>query len=334
MMKALVTGGGGFLGSYIVEQLIARGDEVCIFARGDYPALARLGARVVRGDICDSQAISRACTGAEVVFHVAAHAGLWGTWDSFYRPNVIGTDNVITACRTKGISKLVYTSSPSVVFNNQSHDGVDESLPYPTHYESFYAKTKATAEQNVIRANSAELLTVSLRPHLIWGPRDTQILPRIIARAQAGRLVQVGDGTNKVDLTYVEDAARAHLLAADALNSGSAIAGSVYFISQDDPVQLWPWINNLLTRVNIPPVKRRLSLRTARAIGGMLELAYRSLRLPGEPRLTRFLASELALNHHYNIARAKRDLQYYPRYSMAEALEKTVAFLRQQGTHV
>ena len=330
MIKALVTGGGGFLGRYIVEQLIARGDAVRVFTRGDYPALARLGAQVIRGDIADAQAIHQACAGVDVVFHVAAHASLWGTWDAFYRPNVVGTEHVITACQAQGIPKLVYTSSPSVIFNNQSHDGADESLPYPTHYESFYAQTKATAEQKVIHANSPALLTVSLRPHLIWGPRDTKILPRLIARARAGRLIQVGAGTNRVDLTYVEDAASAHLLAADALTSGSAVAGSVYFISQDDPVALWPWINQLLARLNIPTVKRRVPLRTARAIGGLLEWAYRFLRLPGEPRLTRFLASELALNHHYNIARARRDLGYHPSYNMTEAFEKTVAYFQSE----
>ncbi len=330
-MKALVTGGGGFLGRYIVEQLLARGDTVTVFARGDYAALRQIGARLVRGDLQNLQAVQSACVGVDTVFHVAAQAGIWGSWESFYQPNVIGTQNVIAACRAQGIGKLVYTSSPSVVFdgaNNQPHNGCDESLPYPTRYENFYSQTKAMGEQMVIETNDSDLLTVSLRPHLIWGPRDPHLLPSLIARARAGKLIQVGDGTNKVDITYVEDAARAHLLAADALQPESPVAGSVYFISQDDPIALWPWINDLLIQLNIPPIKRRISLPIARTIGAVMEFVYHRLSIKGEPRLTRFLASELALSHYYDISRAKRDFGYQPQFSMAQALEKTVPSLQ------
>jgi nucleoside-diphosphate-sugar epimerase len=328
-MKALVTGGGGFLGRYIVEQLLARGDSVTVFARGDYPELSKIGARLIRGDICDPLAIQNACAGVEIVFHVAAMEGLWGKWESYYQPNVIGTQNVIQTCRKQGVDKLVYTSSPSVIFDNSSQEGCDEKLPYPSHYESYYAHTKAMGEQMVIKANGESLLTVSLRPHLIWGPRDTHILPQIIARAKAGQVFQVGDGRNMVDFTYVEDAARAHLLAAGALYPGSNIAGSVYFISQDEPVRIWPWVNYLLSRLGIPTVKRSITLRLARTIGTVLEYAYRLLPLKGEPRLTRFLASELALSHYYDISRAKRDFSYQPQFKMEQGLEETVAFFTQ-----
>jgi len=329
-VKALVTGGGGFLGRYIVEQLVDRGDSVTVFARGDYAELRRLGASLIRGDLQDARAVRSACAGVDIVFHVAAKAGMWGAWESFYQPNVVGTRNVIAACRAQGVGKLIYTSSPSVVFdsaNHQPHDGCDESLPYPARYEDFYAQTKALGEQMVIEANAANSLTAALRPHLIFGPRDPHLLPGLIGRAQDGKLVQVGDGANRVDITYVEDAARAHLLAADALQPGSPVAGSVYFISQDDPIVLWPWIDDLLTRLNIPPVKRQLSLSAARTLGAAMELVYRRLPIPGEPRLTRFLASELALSHHYDISRARRDLGYQPQFSTAQALEKTLPFL-------
>jgi nucleoside-diphosphate-sugar epimerase len=328
-MKTLVTGGGGFLGRYIVEQLLERGDDVTAFARGDYPELGKLGAKLIRGDLQNREAIQEACKGVETVFHVAAQAGIWGKWESFYQPNVVGTQNVITACRAQGVPKLVFTSSPSVVFDNSAHEASDESLSYPERYENFYSHTKALAEQTVIKANCPDLLTVSLRPHLIWGPRDPHLLPRLIARARAGQLMQVGNGENMVDITYVEDAARSHLLAADALKPGSPVAGSIYFISQDAPVNLWDWVYNLLEDLNIPPIKRHISLSTARNIGTVMETAYRLLKLPGEPRMTRFLASELALSHYYNISRAKRDFEYRPHYSIDEALEKTLPFLRE-----
>jgi nucleoside-diphosphate-sugar epimerase len=327
-MKAVVTGGGGFLGRYIVEQLLARGDEVTAFARGNYPELEQSGARLIRGDLQDEAAVTRACAGAEAVFHVAARAGFWGSWDAFYRPNVVGTQNVIAACRKQGVPKLIYTSTPSVVASRRSRAGDDESLPYPTQFESFYSQTKALAEQQVREANDTHLLTVSLRPHIVFGPRDTQILPRLVARAKAGRLVQIGDGQNRVDVTYVEDAARAHLLAEAALQPGSPVCGSVYFISQDDPVKLWPWVNNLLAQLGAPPVKRRVSLPVARTMGGLLESIYRTFRLKGEPPLTRFLANELALDHYYNISRAKQELGYRPMVRLEEGVRRTVAYFR------
>jgi nucleoside-diphosphate-sugar epimerase len=327
-MKTLVTGGGGFLGRYIVEQLLARGDEVTVFSRNDYPELSKMGVTLIQGDITQTPSVLHACAGMDIIFHVAARPGVWGTWDEFYQPNVIGTQNVVAACQELGVSKLVFTSSPSVVFDNSDHHGNDESLPYPLEFENIYSHTKALAEQVVLKANGKQgLLTVALRPHLIFGPRDTQLLPRLIARAKAGRLIQVGDGTNKVDITYVEDAARAHLLAGDALKPDSPVAGSVYFISQDEPVLLWPWIGQLLNELNLPPIKRKIPKSIARAIGGLMELGYYTLRLSSEPPMTRFLGSVLAMNHYYDISKAKQDFGYQPQFTMRQALTKTTTML-------
>lgn len=292
-----------------------------------------MGAQLIRADLQEAEAVKRACAGREVVFHVAAKAGYWGRWESFYQPNVVGTQNVIAACRRQGVAKLIYTSTPSVIANGQHRSGADERLPYPTRFESHYPHTKALAEQLVRAAHSPNLLTVALRPHLIIGPADTQIIPRLIARARAGKIIQVGAGVNQVDLTYIDDAARAHLLAAAALQPGSRVAGppgqgAVYFISQDEPVALWPWLNELLAGLGLPPVKRKISLPVARGVARVLELAYRLLPLPGEPRLTRFLATELALDHYYNITRAKQDLGYQPQLTMAEATRRVVAYFK------
>jgi nucleoside-diphosphate-sugar epimerase len=327
-MRALVTGGGGFLGRYIVEQLLEEGHSVATFSRGRYPELDEIGAKSVQGDLQDADAVRQACKGQDVVFHVAARAGFWGTWESFRGPNVAGTENVIAACRTNGVKKLVYTSSPSVVFDNLPQSGVDESYPYPTKYESFYPHTKAIAEQQVIAANGPNLATCSLRPHLIFGPRDNHLLPRVIAVAQAGKLPRVGDGKNKVDLTFVQDAARAHLLAAGALEPNSPVAGSVYFISQDEPVNLWHWLGDLFRELDVPQVKLRVPLGVARAAGAAIEFAYKTFKIKGEPRLTRFLASELAMDHYYDISRAKSDFGYRPEFGMVEATRLTVAYLK------
>ncbi|MGC9349513.1 MAG: NAD-dependent epimerase/dehydratase family protein [Anaerolineae bacterium] len=334
---ALVTGGGGFLGRYIVEQLLDRGDRVTVFCRGNYPALQRLGALLIRGDISDLHAITKACAGIDVVYHVAAKTGVWGPRSEFYAVNVTGTENVIEACRAQGVAKLVYTSSPSVIFDGTDQCGVDESHPYPSRYENAYPETKALGEQRVLAANGHDLLTVSLRPHLVFGPRDNHLLPALIERARKGLVPQVGDGKNRVDLTYVEDAAAAHLLAADAMVPGSAAAGepgagAVYFISQGEPVTLWPWVRDLLAQLDLPPIRVRIPQWAARAAGTALAALYRGLKLKGEPPLTPFLASELAQSHYYDISRARRDLGYRPAYTMAEATRRTVAWLKTRDT--
>ena len=233
-LTALVTGGGGFLGRAVVEQLLARGDRVRSLARGVYPDLAALGVEVLRGDLRDAQAVGQACAGCDVVFHVAAKSGIWGRYDTYFEPNVRGTHNVLAACREHGVPRLVYTSSPSVIFDGRSMEGVDESTPYPHKYHSHYSATKALAEQAVLAANGETLHTLALRPHLIWGPWDNHLVPRIVRQGQAGTLRRVGDGTNKVDTTYIDNAARAHLVAADALETNPRAAGRPFFISQGE----------------------------------------------------------------------------------------------------
>ena len=324
-MKALVTGGGGFLGRYIVEQLLDQGHEVRVLCRGYYPELIEIGAELFRADLQNSDTVMQACKSIDIVYHVAAKAGFWGKWDDYYAANVIGTQNIIDACLKNGIKKLVFTSSPSVIFNNSAQENVNESIPYPKKYENFYSHTKAIAEQLILAANSEKLATCSLRPHLIFGPRDNHLFPRVLDKAKERKLPQIGKGENLVDLTYVEDAARAHLLAGEKLEIGSKIAGKAYFISQDEPVKVWDFINDLLSSLNIPSVKIKIPLWLARIAGGLMEIVFKIFSLNGEPPFTRFLASELAMSHYYDISNAKNDFGYFPNYSMEQALEKTLS---------
>jgi nucleoside-diphosphate-sugar epimerase len=321
-MKALVTGGGGFLGGVIVRQLLARGDAVRSFTRTAYPWLAELGVEPALGDLADADAVRPAVAGCDVVFHVAARAGIWGTAEQFHSTNVVGTANVIAACKAEGVRRLVYTSTPSVVHGGESLEGVNESVPYAEHFEAFYPATKAEAERAVRAANSPDLATVSLRPHLVWGPGDPHLIPRVIARARKGKLRRIGTHPVKVDITYVDNAADAHLLAADRLAPGSPVAGNVYFISNGEPVDLWEFLNRVLALVDLPPVTRTISVRKARLVGTGLEWLYRTLRLPGEPALTRFIVSQLATSHWYDISAAKRDLGYDPRVRIDEGLRR------------
>ncbi|PQO46672.1 NAD-dependent epimerase/dehydratase family protein [Blastopirellula marina] len=323
-MRALVTGGGGFLGRYVVEQLLARGDQVRVLGRRDYPDLAASGVECVRGDVADAQIVSQACAGMDVVFHTAAIAGIWGRWEDYYQANVVGTENIVAACRQHGVGRLVHTSSPSVTFDGADQNGVDESVPYPTKWLAHYPRSKAIAEQHVLTANEpGKLLTCALRPHLIWGPRDQHLIPRLIERAKSGKLRIVGNGNNLVDMIYVENAAVAHLQAADALTAGATICGRAYFLSQGEPVVCWDWINDLLKLAEIPPLRRKISYRAAYAIGGLMEAAYRIAgKYDSEPRMTRFLAAQLATNHYFDLSAARRDFGYQPKINMAEGMRR------------
>jgi len=326
--RILITGGGGFLGRYVLEQCLEKGHQVGNLARGDYPFLEQLSVTQHRGSLEERRFVFESVEGYDAVIHVAAKAGFWGRRDDFWGPNVRGTENLVEACIKHGIRQFVFTSSPSVIFSGAPQSGCDESLPYPDHFESPYPESKAASEKLVLDANCESFMTCSLRPHLIFGPRDPHLLPKVLQRAATGNLIQVGPGTNRVDLTYVEDAARAHLLALERLTPGSPVCGSSYFITQDEPVELWPWVGSLLKELRLPPIKKRIPLGLGRAIGGFLEVSHRILSLQSEPRLTRFLASELAQDHFYNIEKAKTELDYQPGFNMAEALEKTLPFLR------
>lgn len=322
-MQTLVTGGGGFLGLYIVEQLLAAGHAVRVFCRGEYPALQRPGVEVVRGDLQDAAAVSDACRGMESVFHTAAVPGVWGPWSRYYNTNTLGTLHVLAGCQRHGVRRLIYTSSPSVVFDGDDHVNADESLPCPQRWLCHYPHSKALAEQAVLAANQPEQLrTIALRPHLIWGPRDNHLIPRLLSRAQSGRLRQVGDGSNVVSVAYVENAAAAHLQAEVALRDSTRAAGKAYFINEPEPVNLWDWVNLLLTRAGLPPVQKRISRNTAWRIGAVLETVFRLARIQSEPPLTRFVAAQLAGSHSYSIAAAVRDFGYTPLVSLQEGLRR------------
>lgn len=322
---ALITGGGGFLGSAIAEQLVARGQRVISLSRRRHVRLDRLGVAQIRADVGDRQALEKAFRGVDVVYHTAAKAGVWGDARAYVRVNAGGTRNVLAACRASGVARLVYTSSPSVVFDGRDICGADESLGYARRRLSAYQASKLLAERDV-RAAAGDLAVVVLRPHLIWGPGDNHLAPRIIARAR--RLVQVGNGRNLVDTTYIANAAVAHVLAADRLTADPAISGRVYFISQGEPVRLWETINRILGAAGLPPVKRRISARSAWLLGLLLEAAYRTLRLSAEPPMTRFVARELAASHWFDIGAARRELGYVPQVSTDEGFKRLAAWLQ------
>ncbi len=327
--RVLVTGGTGFLGRAILEKLLARGVEAHSLARSDAPELRQLGVQTHRGSVEDPATVRAAVARADIVIHTAAKAGVWGDPAAFRAINLAGTRNVVEACRQEGIRRLVHCSTPSVVFGGEDLEGVDESTPYPAHFESAYPETKASAERHVLAAAGPDLATVSLRPHLIWGPRDPHFVPRIVGRSRAGRLRMVGDGRNLVDTIYIDNAADAHLLAAERLEPGAPISGRAYFLSQGEPIAVGTMINHLLEAAGEPPWTRSVPAGLAHAGGAVLEGIYRLLRLPGEPLVTRFLARELSRSHWFDIGAARRDLEYAPAITTGEGLERLRDWLRE-----
>ncbi len=325
----LVTGASGFVGGKLVDRLLAEGRHVRAFSRRPLPALEARGVEIVLGELADRAALARACTGVDAIFHVAARVGVWGPAREFQAVNVAGTADLLAAARAAGVPRLVYTSSPSVVYSGGDLRGVDESAPLCTVAPCAYPTSKAAAERLVAAANSPALRTVALRPHLVWGPGDHHLVPRVVALARAGRLRIVGTGENRVDLTHIDNVVDAHLLAERALAAPVApAAGRAYFITNGEPVALWPWINDLLQRLEAPPIRRRVSRRAAAAAGALCEALWTLFPLRGEPPMTRFAAKELATDHWFSIAAARRDLGYAPRVSMAEGLEDYLSLLR------
>lgn len=328
-MNCLVTGGGGFLGFAIVKQLLAAGHTVRTLQRGRYPQLDALDVESIQADLADTRALSVAAQDIDTVFHVAAKPGVWGSYKDFHAPNVVGTENVLAACRAAHVPRLVFTSSPSVVFDGHDENQINETAAYPKSYLAHYPRTKAQAEQLVLAANSATLATIALRPHLIWGPGDPNLVPRILARARAGRLCLIGHRQNLVDSTFIDNAAQAHLLAADRLFPSAACAGKPYFISNAEPLPMADLIGRILNAAGFDTTIPAINATLAYAAGAMLEFTYKLLRIKHEPVLTRFVVRQLSTAHWFDLSAARRDLHYEPLVSVGEGMRRLAASLRE-----
>lgn len=328
MNRVIVTGGGGFVGKAIVKQLLREKIDCAVIGRNTYPDLEGIGVTCYQGDISDRSFMVKTLAGFDAVFHVAALAGIWGGWQEYYLTNVVGTENVIEGCYKNGVSVLIYTSTPSVVFDRKNIMGGDESLPYPDSFLCNYARSKVIAEKMVLSVDQNEINTCAIRPHLIWGPGDRHLIPRLVQRAKQGSLKIVGQGVNKVDISYIDNVANAHILAAKNLFSSKSASAKAYFIGQERPVELWGWINNLLTKLDIPPIEKKISLPIALAAGGILEIFYRALKISNEPKMTRFLAEQLAKSHYFSHFQAQQDLGYFPVISIEEGMERLIQWLK------
>ena len=330
-VRVLVTGGGGFIGGGVARRLLELGHTVRSLARGEYPELANLGIDVRRGDIASESAVESATRGCDAVIHTAAKAGVWGSRIEYERANVVGTRNVIGACHKGGCGLLVFTSSPSVVFDGHHQENVDESAPYPGRFLASYPRTKAEAERLVLEANGPNLATVALRPHLVWGPGDHNLVPRVLERAHAGALRSVRERSGQsrlVDSTFIDNAVEAHELALQSIAGSGAARGKAYFISNGEPLPMEELLNRILEAAGLPAIRRTVSPLMAYAAGAVLECLSALLNRGKEPSMTRFVARQLATAHWFDLSAARRDLGYRPGVSLAEGFQRLEGWLR------
>ena len=299
------------------------------FSRHSYPELEDLGVPTIKGDLKKKEDVEHALNqGFDAVFHVAALAGVWGKFEDYYDINFLGTKNLLESAITHGVQKLVYTSTPSVVFNKDDILGAGEEQPYATKFLNPYAETKTMAEKLVLESNNSEtFMTCAIRPHLIWGPGDPHIFPRLIEKGKQGKLRIVGDGENLVDIIYVENAAIAHVLAFENLSRSSRVCGQAYFVGQERPVKLWDFINQVLGFVKVDPITRSIDVSSAYRLGWIMEKAYKALGInKPEPPMTRFVALNLGKSHYFSHEKARRDFGYVPRFTIEEGLKRTFAY--------
>ena len=329
-MKIFITGGGGFLARHIIQQLLTDAHEVTAYQRGDYSFLKEWGVICIKGDLTDAKLLSESMQAHDVVFHVAAKAGVWGDYDEYYGANVVGTNNVLKACEENDIKYLVYTSTPSVVFNGEDEEGINESEPYANKTFNAYQDTKIIAEKAVLAANSDRFKTVCLRPHLIWGIGDPHIITRIVQRARANKLKLVKTVNKKMDACYVENAASAHIKAMNELLDDAKCAGNAYFISNDEPMPINELINKILHAANLQPAKKYVSAKLAFVLGGILETVYKVLRVKKEPLMTRYVAKQLSVSHWYDLSAAKNDFSYSADITTEQGMKKLAEYFATQ----
>lgn len=309
MARAFVTGGSGFIGGALVRRLLADGWTVRALARSDAAAakVRALGAEPAPGDLADTVAMTAGAAGCEVAFHCAAHLGDWGRREDFERGNVEGTRNALTAARQAEVRRFVHVGTEAALLAGQPLIEADERTPLRFDSKALYSATKARAEEAVVEANGDGLETVVVRPRFVWGRGDTTLLPQIVAMARSGRLAWVGGGRHRTSVTHVENVVHGLLLAAER-----GAPGGVYFVTDGAPVVFREFVSRLLETQGVAAPSRTVPRPVAHALAAGGEAAWRVLRLPGSPPLTRFAYWASALECTIDISRARDELGYEP----------------------
>jgi nucleoside-diphosphate-sugar epimerase len=318
-MRVLVTGATSLLGRTVVEQLVNRGDDVSVFQRGR----SELDVAEHLGDVRDIDAVGAAVDGVEAVVHVAGLVSVTGDWGRFVSTNVTGTSNMLESARKAGVSRFVQISSPSVAHSGTSLVGVSARGADPTTTRGHYATSKAMAELLALAADSPDMAVVSIRPHLIWGPGDTQLVGRIVERARQGRLAIIGSGAALIDTIYVDNAASA---AVSALDRAPVLGGRALVVTNGQPRPVRELINRIVLSAGLEPPRLKVPYRVARAGGGVVERVWDRRSAEDEPPITSFLAEQLGTAHWFDQRDTRTALDWEPQVSLSEGFTRLEAW--------
>lgn len=318
-MRVLVTGATSLLGRVTAERLIARGDEVTVMQRRP----SGLGCREVLGDIADLAVVNRAAAGQDVVVHLAAKVDVVGPWSAYMETNVSGTRHVLAACRGAGVGRLVHVSSPSVAHSGSALVGAGAGPADPERARGRYARSKAIAELEALAADSPGLAVLAVRPHLVWGPGDTQLVGRIVERATTGRLPVIGSGAALIDSTYIDNAATALVAAVDRCGR---VHGEALVVSNGEPRPASELIARICRAAGVPQPRRKVPLALAWLAGAAVETVWASTGRQSTPPITRFVAEQLATSHWFDQRRTRSLLAWRPEVSLDQGFTRLSAW--------
>lgn len=321
-MRVLLTGASSMLGAGVVRALHDRRDEVVVLQRRPSPVARELGVAEVLGDLSDRAAVDRAARGVDAVIHLAARVGVVGTAAQFHETNVLGTRAVLGAARTQRVTRFVFISSPSVAHAGSALAGTGADPADPERAKGHYSRTKARAELDVLAADGPEMATLAIRPHLVWGPGDTQLVGRIVERARSGRLALVGRGRALIDTTYIDNAVDAVVAALDHAPAGH---GQAFVVSNGEPRTVAELVERICAAAGLEAPTRSVPRAVAWTGGAVAEALWWAGRRTDDPPMTRFLAGQLATAHWFDQRRVREVLEWAPRVSLDEGFRRLAA---------
>ncbi|MCP4914774.1 MAG: NAD-dependent epimerase/dehydratase family protein [Oligoflexia bacterium] len=324
-MKILITGAGGFLGTEVTKQLNQKFSEYEIHSvsRSKYDHLNNYVHTQHSCNLGDHKKVEELLTqeNFDAIFHIAGKVAMWGDWNDFYNTNVLATKNLANLANKLNVKYFVYTSSPSVVFGEESIEGSDESIAYPQVHRGMYGKSKRLSEEWLL-SKKWNFQTVALRPHLILGKGDKNLIPRIVDKNKKKMLKIIGDGQNQVDIIDVRNAADAHIKALEAMMANAQLTNEAFFLGQG-PIKIWEFINQVLENKGQERISKNISFSLAYKIGTIFEFIFKLLGIKDrEPPMTRFVALQLAKSHYFSHEKAKRLLNWSPKYSVQDLLKE------------
>ncbi|MFB9376539.1 NAD-dependent epimerase/dehydratase family protein [Kineococcus gynurae] len=321
-MKVLVTGASGMLGRETALALARRGDAVRVLQRRSSGLLGTDGIEETRGSLSDPAALVRAVDGMDAVVHLAAKVSITGPHTEYVATNVEGTRALLAAAREAGVGRFVQVSSPSVAHAGHALVGEGTAPADPAGAHGSYAVTKAQAELLALAADAPGFAVVAVRPHIVLGPGDTQLVQRIAERARAGRLPLLDDGAALIDTTYVDNAVDA-LLA--ALDRAPDVHGEAFVVTNGEPRTVSEVFARICRAAGVPAPTRRVPAAAAKVAGSVVERVWTAARMADEPPMTRFLAEQLSTAHWFDQRRTREALHWEPRVSLDEGFDRLAA---------